>query len=142
MTTSKRGRKSAGDLAVVPLSAARLPPPENLTSGEVDVWKGIVDSLPASFFRPADVPLLAAYCTAYATHQKACIVLTAESLFLEDKAGRQYAHPAQAVMSNQASSMAQLSTKLRLAPSSRYDEKAAHTATKNASPAGKRLWEA
>ena len=65
-TVLKRGRKSAAELAtrVVPLSAqTRLSAPYDLwRDEEVEVWTGIVNSMPASHFGPETVPLLIQYC--------------------------------------------------------------------------------
>lgn len=61
----KRGRKSADALAVAPAPieiVPRLPPPHDLTDEECEIWSAIVADLPADWFSPATVPLLAQYC--------------------------------------------------------------------------------
>lgn len=134
-----RGRKSLAGLAVVPVSGRRMPPPEHLTPPQAEEWRQIVDSLPADYFRPGDAPLLAAFCVASAFYKKAAQMMEEEGLVLEDDRGRRQAHPAASILTTQASSMAQMSVKLRLAPSSRYSEKQAST---KAGQAGrKRPWD-
>lgn len=63
---SKRGRKSQAALEVVsakPVEAVERPlAPHDLTDEETEVWAAVVDSMPADWFTPATVPLLAQYC--------------------------------------------------------------------------------
>jgi P27 family predicted phage terminase small subunit len=140
----KRGRKSVGDLSVVPMSSARLQPPGHLTVAQAVEWRQIVDSLPADYFRPGDVPLLSAFCVASAFYKRAAADLEKRGLTLEEDRGRLGRHemvnPSHQVLSSQASAMAQMAVKLRLCPSSRYSEKNAATkAGAAAKPA--RPWE-
>lgn len=62
----KRGRVSAAALMVaapVPLDTVpRQPPPHDLNDEECEVWVKVVNDLPADWFSPATVPLLAQYC--------------------------------------------------------------------------------
>jgi len=97
----------------------RMAPPSWLTPAQAREWRGIVDSLPASYFRPSDEPLLAAYCTAAAAHREAAEMLAREGLILEGAKGYRFPNPAAAIMSQQASTMSQLGTKLRLTPQAR-----------------------
>ena len=142
--TVKRGRKSDADitrLAVVDLTGARVQPPDHLTEDEVAEWHAIVDSLPADYFRPADIPLLAVFCTASAIYKIARAEVYAEGITLINERGNSCKNPATDIMAQQASAMAQVAVKLRLCPSSRYSEKQA--ATKAGDKAkGKRPWEA
>lgn len=136
----KRGRKSAEDqLAVVPISGARMDPPAHLSDAEASEWREIVNSLPAAYFRPSDVPLLAAYCTASAIYKQARHHVDEKGLVLIDERGRMTANPASQILTNQASSMAQLAVKLRLCPSARYTPKSAATKTAS-SGTGKKPW--
>lgn len=61
---TKRGRKSAAELAVVPVSidARRPPPPEQFGAKEAQVWRDTVAAAPAGWFHRAHEPMLAAYC--------------------------------------------------------------------------------
>lgn len=138
-------------MSVVPVSGARLAPPDGLDDAERAEWVEIVDSLPASYFRPADIPLLAAYCTARAFYKEAAMQLKRDGLVVAgpdryNKEGdvigkdRDYAHPATGILVSQASALATLASKLRLCPSSRYSEKAASTKTESVGARGK-PWE-
>ena len=66
--TSPRGRKSRASLALVPEVAGRIerlerpPPPAGLSDAEAAVWRDVTASLPAEWFRPEQLPLLAQYC--------------------------------------------------------------------------------
>ena len=142
----QRGRKSAAEhetnsLGVVRLTDARIQPPEHLTNKELDEWHAIVDSLPADWFRPADISLLAAYCTASAIYKQARQAIEEHGIMIMDPAkGRYYANPAQTLLSTQASAMAQMAVKLRLCPSARYEAKKAGAAGAGAKST-KRPWE-
>jgi P27 family predicted phage terminase small subunit len=136
----KPGRKSTSELlSVVPMSAARMPPHHSLTEQQAPLWVEIVDSLPADFFRPGDTPLLAAYCKAWSFYLRASAEIEANGVTLEDERGKRYANPASQMVVTQASAMAQMATKLRLAPSSRYSEKSA--STRQQTVGGGRPWE-
>ena len=137
--TTKRGRKSIGDLSVVRLSDARISPPTHLDEAESAEWKAIVDSLPADYFRPGDVPLLGAFCSASALYKQALALIKAQGIIVSDEK-RSYPHPAKDILTTQASSMAQMAVKLRLCPSARYTEKAAQTKA-NATGGASRPWE-
>jgi len=79
----KRGRKSAAELDVIGLkpvvTVARLEPPYDLTDECVDVWRSVVESLPAEWFTPASAPLLSQYCrTVIAARRVAQLIHQAE----------------------------------------------------------------
>lgn len=138
---TKRGRKSAeSQLTVVEVSGQRMPAPAHLSPEEVVEWRDIVDSLPADYFRPGDVPLLAAYCTASAFYKQAKAEMRAMGITIMDERGKTYANPAHQVLTSQASAMAQMAVKLRLCPSARYTEKSAGTKA-NSGASGARPWE-
>ncbi len=67
---AKRGRKSAAQLAVVPLHpgpsaierAERPAPPNHLGDVERAVWESVVDSLPADWFEGGMLAVLEQYC--------------------------------------------------------------------------------
>lgn len=127
-------------LSVVPVSGQRMPPPEHLTAEQKAEWQAIVDSLPADYFRPGDVPLLSAFCVASALYKEAAARIQGEGMVLLDSKGRQYAHPVCTVLTTQSSAMAQMAVKLRLCPSARYSEKQAATKTSKGSTTA-RPWE-
>jgi P27 family predicted phage terminase small subunit len=136
---AKRGRQSLGDLSVVKLTGCRVVAPDFLTDEQKAEWDSIVNSLPADYFRPGDIPLLASFCAASALYKNALKMIQAEGIVLETDGGRKYAHPAKDILTSQASAMAQMAVKLRLCPSARYTEKSAQT--KTASAGGSRPWE-
>lgn len=60
----KRGRKSAAELAVVPvaLDARRPAPQTHLSEPQAEVWRDTVATMPAGWFQRSHEPLLTAYC--------------------------------------------------------------------------------
>lgn len=106
-------------METVAQSDARPDPPADFTPAQAREWRGIVESLPASYFRPSDFPLLSAFCTAAAAHREAAEILRNEGLICEGAKGYRFPNPAIAIMSSQASTMSQLGTKLRLTPQAR-----------------------
>lgn len=108
-------------METVPKSDARISPPDWLARAGAVVWREVVNSLPANYFRPSDEPLLAAYCTSTACYREAAEIVGRDGMILENDRGTKYANPANAMMLAHASSMAQLAVKLRLCPSARYD---------------------
>ncbi len=63
---AKRGRKTGGDLSTVVIDIGRQgmppPPPSELTDAQSDIWRDVVSSLPAIWFKRAAYPILIAYC--------------------------------------------------------------------------------
>ena len=121
----KRGRKSEGDLQIVPITAARLEPPSGLSEEQGSEWRKIVESLPADYFRPGDAPLLAAFCVASVFHRRAAADIEARGMTLVSEKGHEYVNPSHQMLTSQASVMAQLAQKLRLCPSARISGKTA-----------------
>jgi len=115
----QRGRKSIGDLQAVGFPDARVVAPDCLEGGELVEWHAIVNSLPADFFRPGDVPLLAAFCVASALHKEARADVRQNGMTIMNGRGTPVANPACGILSTQASAMATLASKLRLCPSAR-----------------------
>ncbi len=126
--------------SVVRVSNARLAPPAYLAPDQVAEWTAIVDSLAADFFRPSDVPLLAAYCVASSLYKRAVEDIAKNGLMLTTNTGRRYVNPAHQLLTAQGASLAQLSQKLRLAPSARVIVRSAKNAA-NAAPLPTRPWE-
>ncbi|MEO6711152.1 MAG: P27 family phage terminase small subunit, partial [Planctomycetota bacterium] len=96
-------------------------------------------SLPSDWFRPADIPLLAAYCAASDLYKQALLMIQAEGIVIGD-GDRRKSHPAANILVTQANSMATMAMKLRLCPSARYSEKAANTKA-SATAGSNRPWE-
>lgn len=61
-----RGRASAASLTIAKVSPVetveRQRPPHDLSDEEVEVWSAVVNSEPADWFSPSNVPLLSQYC--------------------------------------------------------------------------------
>lgn len=133
-------RKSAAALStIVALTDARLEPPSYLTAEQLEEWRSIINSLPADYFRPGDAPLLAAYCVAATLYKRAAKDMEQRGITFVDDRGREVVNPAHQILTSQASALAQMSMKLRLCPSSRYSERAAHS--KASATTGKRPWD-
>jgi len=123
---------------VAVLANARIKPPTGFKKEYLPEWRAIVDSLPADYFRPGDIPLLAAFCSASARHKQADALLDQHGLILPNERGTLVANPAASIMQSQACAMAQLAVKLRLCPSARYNEQQANTKAKTK---GERPWQ-
>lgn len=120
-----RGRKSEAELKVVQVNDAdRRDPPPSLTEDEAAIWKSIMASLPADWFRPSDWPILAAYSQTAVQYEKATTEMADEPLTLKDMNGRVYKHPLLAIQHTAALRLASLAVKLRLCPSSRMRQDA------------------
>ncbi|MBL8421038.1 MAG: hypothetical protein JNK92_10415, partial [Dechloromonas sp.] len=65
------------------------PVPAGLEGIAADTWRSIVDSLPANYLRPGDLPLLRAYCVAVATWEEAIVLLSIDGNIIDNKV-----HPA------------------------------------------------
>jgi hypothetical protein len=111
--SSHRGRKSAAELAVVPISAVRRPePPEELSPEEAEVWRQTVDGMRADWFGVETHPLLLCYCTQAATAEFLAIALRTTDV--GDKSyGRLLA-----LHRGATKIMLSLATKLRITPQS------------------------
>jgi P27 family predicted phage terminase small subunit len=103
-------------------------------------WREIVNSLPADFFRVSDRSLFAVYCINAALHDEMTEIIDTEGALIDNGKGRKVPNPAIWVRAQAAQVMAQLSVKLRLAPSSRMDDRVAATKS-NADANAKRPWD-
>jgi len=122
------------------VARARMTAPKDLTDAQRKQWRSIVNSLPADYFRPSDVSLLRAYCIASAMLADAADEIGRDGITIDNGHGRRVPHAAVHVMSAATAAMAQMAVKLRLCPSSRYDDRTAATKA-NASKDAKRPWE-
>jgi P27 family predicted phage terminase small subunit len=119
----------------------RIKPPLEMSMGAKKKWREIVNSLPADFFTVSDRSLFAVYCESAATFDEMTRIIDTEGALIEGrKEGRRVPNPAIWVRSDAARTMATLSVKLRLAPSSRMDDRVAATKA-NANPEAKRPWD-
>lgn len=125
-----RGSRSADEQAADGFNdgdGERMPPPYDLLESERAEWFEIVNCMPADHFTPADVPLLRAYCCASALHRQARLSVHTDGMILYDERGRAKANPAAGILATQATSMALLSSKLRLSPAARTDKRGVST---------------
>jgi P27 family predicted phage terminase small subunit len=120
---------------------ARIKPPLDMNMRAKRKWREIVNSLPAEFFTVSDRSLFAAYCVNAALFDEMSEVIDREGALIS---GRKDSHrvpnPALWVRMQAAQVMAQLSVKLRLAPSSRMDDRVAATKA-NADATARRPWD-
>lgn len=138
-----RGKTSSAALSVVSVDAQARPEPwPNLSEAEAVYWRNVVASLPADWFRPSDLPLLAAYCKVAARHDAAVARLENEEPVIENvRTGGQQPNANFRIIQQCVMQMAQLATKLRLCPSARYDRQKANTAIKRSPSAKPWKWE-
>ena len=92
------------------------------------IWREIVADYPPAHFRPAEYPLLRAYCEAEALHFEACLKVAEEGGVIDrlglTKEGELVrlgvkANPWVAIMVSQAGIKAQMATKLKLSQSTK-----------------------
>ena len=135
MPTTTRGRKSAAKLQIVALESRRKPPepPADLTSGALALWKSIVSSLPADFFRPGDLPLLQAYVTSADRKRQVDAMIVEHGMIYDGKV-----HLGLKISRDEGTLMASLAVKLRLCQSARTRPESAQL---HASHAGMRPWD-
>lgn len=107
-------RKSRAELAVIPIQPAdhRLRPPDDLGPDEAALFRYLVTSLPPSHFVEADRPLLTLYCEAVCMARRSAAGLAKNAKLAP-------------VWERAARLATQMSSKLRLCPSSRLDPKTA-----------------
>ncbi|RAR51464.1 P27 family predicted phage terminase small subunit [Paraburkholderia unamae] len=141
MTTPDREPDAATRNPPLTLAPSRpLPPPRGMRPEGRKVWRAIVGSFPASFFRPSDEPLLTAYVAAALTHAEAAKAIARDGLFMTHN-GQVYANPAVAVARQAAMTLATLGTKARINPSSRMRSEDAHALARRTPNGTRRPWE-
>jgi phage terminase small subunit len=117
-------------LPVIDAGSSRLAPPRNLNRDEQQIFRSVVASMPPSHFLRSDIVLLIRYC-----QDIALASITAEHLKKEgcvDKNGRLSPHLR--ALEKLDRSIIALSGKLRLAPSARYDARAADRNSRTPEP--------
>lgn len=135
-------RKSAAALSILPLPSLveRPSPPDTLGEREAELWTAIVDSLPADWFAPGDRPVLAAYVTSVALHERVSRECQTAELMVIGSTGQMRPNPLFRMQDRAAAQIASLSVKLRLSQSTRYDPRKA--AAKSNEQGAKKLWAA
>ena len=89
--------------------------PEHLQEASKKVWNQIIESMPPSFFSVADMPLLAAFCEAWADHSRATEALAHGA----DMANGGRVSPLITIRNQAARTMATLGSRLGLSPADR-----------------------
>src|SRR6478752_5807596 len=118
-------RQSAAALSVVQtnvISSIRRPsPPADLTDEQAEVWRGVVDRLPADWFHAENLPLLVQYCRHVIRARHIAEVI-------DDAASRispfDYAKLLQ-IEEVQSRAISSLATRMRFTQHSSYDKKKA-----------------
>lgn len=116
-------RKSIAALSVVPSAVSgkrRLAPPAGLPEPARLVFLEVAASNGPDHFTRSDLPLLLAYCTACAMERQASDALEREGAIVGGRAS-----PWLVVQEKQVRAMTALAMRLRLAPQSRFDSRAA-----------------
>lgn len=118
----KRGPKPKGQLRPVEVGTRRAERPKPLPGMSPRAraeWRRIVNSLPSDHFKTGDLHLLRAFCEAYDRHVKAQKAVEKDGEYVPTPQGSIKAHPAIAVMTAAAGTMASLAVKLGLSRSAR-----------------------
>jgi hypothetical protein len=113
-------RRSAASLSVIRTELPQRPSaPVDLSKQEAALWKAIVDQMPIDFFIVGSLPLLAQYVRHVEAANRIAQMINGlgphAELALRSKLSEMSARETKAMCS--------LATKLRLAPSNRYDSK-------------------
>jgi hypothetical protein len=128
-----RGPKSGTELTTIGPAGVevkrRLNPPDDLTAEAAEVWRSIVSSNPADLFSPGSSPLLAQLCrhTVAARRVAQWLAKIEQSEGALDEA-RWFQLLAR--QESESKVIAQLATRLRLTPQSRYTPHGAATAAR------------
>jgi phage terminase small subunit len=142
MSATHRGRKSARELeaagAVVLVQPQRLKPPRSLPVAARRTWRDTVNAFEAGFFRTSDAPLLRVFCVASATADEAATLLAAEGI-VQRVGDRVLPHPAVGIFASASAVLCSVSTKLKIAASTRLRNDTASMRAA-ASPTSRRPW--
>ena len=135
-----RGRKSSAELSAISaggLEIHRRPePPVHLGMDAVAIWRAVVNSLPADWFSPGTLPLLAAFCALTVSR-----LYTLRALQAAERGDKEFDRESwerlQKQLGELSGRIATLATRMRLTPQSRYGARAADTAGRS----GPKLWD-
>lgn len=129
-------RRSRESLTIVPPSSPSGPPlpPARMPAAEAALWREVVESKPADWFGPDNLPLLVEYIRA---------TVTSDSLARKIEAAMEGSPGALKLLLDMRDKEARrasiLATKLRLTQQSKYGPRSAFTADKRAK--GPRPWQ-
>ena len=131
-------RQSTEALAIATVSIPVRPePPERLSKEEAKLWREIVDSKPVDWFDADTRPLLEAYCQAISFQWMIAREIATGFADMGSVLPLEKLHSMQ---EKNAKLLAQLATKMRLTPQSRYTPKAASTANRKAGGITNKPW--
>src|SRR5215212_9757776 len=127
-----RGPKSAAELAI-----QRPKAPADLTKEQTEVWREIINEMPADWFGPETAPMLSQYCRHIDAARKVALLIgqaeKGEQFAVED-----YARLLK-MQETESRAIASLATKMRLSQQSKYGARGADTAQRNANEWGKAI---
>ena len=116
------GRKSAASLSVKalmgPTTIVRPEPPYSLTNQEVDVWRMIVNAVPADMFAPSTHPLLTQLCRHVVMADRVKMLI--EQMCKKKTIVVDELHKLVAMQNAESAAIVRLMRSLRLSPSSIY----------------------
>lgn len=139
----KPGRKTREEMEAtsgVVEVVQRPDPPLDLTEREVEVWHQVVESLPADWFRPETIPLLAQYCRHTVEAQFVAALL--DEAKARDEIIIEEVDKLQKMLTRQSQTMASLATKMRITQQSRYGARGADGAIgRSRVPGIRKPWE-
>jgi hypothetical protein len=137
-TMGARGPKSAASLAVIGsggiLTIRRPDPPRELTSEQTNVWREVLDDLPADWFRPSNLALLEAYCRHVVASRRVAQLIEAEEQ--SDGFTLERYDFLLRVQEREGRALSSLATRMRLTQQATFDEKKRKPQT-----LGKKPWE-
>ena len=94
------------------------------------VWREITKAQPVDWFRDSDLPLLESYCLQYSQMRECQDALEVEGLVIDTEYGPKE-NPHCKILSNAATKMNMLATKLRICPNARHSGNVAGNAKPN-----------
>ena len=133
----QRGRQNQFAAQVVSLRplTPRPEPPEELNEEQAQIWRQLIASMPGDWFRPECESLVVALCR-HISYSRAIGARLNALNFRSEEDMERFAELAK-LHKNETQAIANLATRLRLTPQSRYTAVAASTAVHNAAPARK-----
>ena len=138
MSVKKRGRVSAADLAIVPMTplgaVERLKPPHDLTDDEVEVWCAVTNAEPADHFSASTAPLLAQYCRHVISSRRVAELI--ERMVGGELSIRDY-NELLHMQERESRVIATLATKMRISQQSTTN----HRGNKNKPTQARKLWD-
>jgi phage terminase small subunit len=141
----QRGRK--GSLAIGfagPIRVNRPAPPAHLSEAAKDEWRAVVGRMPADWFPRETHSMLVAFCchvVSFNEVQAKIDLMEAGSLDVPNALAMETYEALTALRERETRQIANLATKLRLTPQSRYDLMKAGRSTRNEIPEGPKPWE-